>query len=153
MIARMGTDVAKYEKDPQGFSREQVISHLGQPSISTTISPHRRESDLKATSYSNLSPFMEARDDSWIARVDRHDLQAPIRTYTDEFAAGASGVYAGYTLGLSELYLAPSFLAIKLNEQDRSFYAFYDRQDRLINTALSPIENQNAQQAVRGNRR
>jgi hypothetical protein len=153
MIARMGTDVAKYEKEPQNFSREQVISHLGQPSISATISPRRRGSDLESTSYSHLTPFTPAGDGSWVARVDRHDLKAPIRTWTDEFAAGASKVYAGYTLGLSELYLAPSFLAIKLNEHDRSFYAFYDRHDRLINSALSPIENRKAQQGVAGNRR
>ncbi len=153
MIARMGTDVAKYQKEPQNFSREQVISHIGEPSISTTISPPRRGSDLESTSYSHLPPFTPAGDDSWIARVDRHDLKAPIHTYLEEFASGASWAYAGYTMGLSELYLVPSFLAIKLTEEDSSFFAFYDRRDRLINSTVSLIDNQKAQQAVSGTRR
>lgn len=134
-IAGRGKNVFKYQEHPQDFSRKQVVAYLGPPIKTERIDPPKAMKSLEG--HRNIIAWANRADSrSRIAIIDEHLVKGPVFDQGANYGAVCARSLAMMTFGLSEIYFVPA--ALSCETPDRTFYTFFDTDERLVTSSLMP---------------
>jgi hypothetical protein len=139
LIVSRGKNVIKYQEHPEHFSREQVLAYLGPPIKTERIDPPKAMKSLEGHRSMTTLRNYYADSRSRIAIIDEHFIKGPVFDRSAKYGAVVSKGLAVYTFGLSELYFVPAFLSC--DATDRTFYTFFDTNERLVTSSLMPPDH------------